>query len=179
MPDLLVSFAYSPADTLDFMRDFDYGDEPYQRELANWIVEEATEAIARGTKVWLYRNSADVIVGYGSLGQTNWRYPEASSKRVAVPVIPAVALRRQFWGQPATGNRDERYSSQIVADLLRRALAWPGDLPAVGLYVHPENVGAILLYERFEFRRFHTAYKDPINGMMYLGYVRALPRASR
>jgi RimJ/RimL family protein N-acetyltransferase len=168
MPDLLRFVAFTP-DLLEAVRDFDYGDESYQRDLAAWMREEAVTALERGTKVWLYVNQGDEVVGYGSLGLTRWKYPEPTSRRSELVIIPAVALRKIFWGKP-----EDRYSSQIMRHLLEEAKAWPGQLPAMGLFVHPENHAAIRLYERFHFRPFSHTYTDAATGVTYRSFVRPL-----
>src|SRR5262245_16522052 len=123
----------------DAVADFNCGDEPWQRELATWIVNDSAAAIERGTKVWLYINAAGDVVGYGSLGTTNWRYPEPDSKRTLVAIIPAVAIQRRLQGQPSDAPREARYSSQILRHLIQEAQTWPGQPTALGLFVHPEN----------------------------------------
>ena len=75
MHDQLRAVAYQP-DMLDGVGNFDCGTESYQSELAGWLPNEAPEAMVKGTKVWLYFNRAGEIVGFGSLGPTNWRYPD-------------------------------------------------------------------------------------------------------
>jgi ribosomal protein S18 acetylase RimI-like enzyme len=172
MADLLRFVVFAP-DLLDQVRDFDYGDEAYQKELADWMRNDAVPALGRGTKVWLYVNQAGEVVGYGSLGVTRWKYPEAASRKVELLVVPAVALRKTFWGKPA-GAKEGRYSSQIMGHLLADALAWPGKLPAVGLFVHPHNQAAIQLYQRLGFRPFPHSYTDPVTGVTYRSFVRPL-----
>jgi GNAT superfamily N-acetyltransferase len=172
MPDLLRFVTFTP-ELLDEVRDFEYGDEPYQKELAAWMVNDAQTALQRGTKVWLYVNQAGEIVGYGSLGVTRWKYPDAAARKIEVVIVPAVALRKAFWGKPE-GPPEERYSSQIMRHLLDEALAWPGRLPAVGLFVHPDNQAAIKLYQRFGFVPFSHSYTDPATGVTYRSFVRPL-----
>lgn len=173
MPDLLRFVVFTP-DMLDEVRDFDYGGEPYQRDLGEWMRTEAVPAMERGTKVWLYVNQAGEIVGYGSLGVTRWKYPDPSSRRIELVIVPAVALRQIFWGKPDGADKDDRYSSQIMRHLLEEAKNWPGRLPAVGLFVHPDNQAAIKLYERFGFRAFHHTNTDPGTGVTYISRVRPL-----
>jgi GNAT superfamily N-acetyltransferase len=175
MPDPLHFVAFTP-DLLDEVQDFDCGEQPFQQELAEWIQKDAVPAMARGTKVWLYVNQAGEVVGYGSLGVTRWKYPDAASRRAELLIIPAVALRKAFWGKP-DGPPKERYSSQIMEHLLAEALAWPGKPLAVGLFVRPENVGAIKLYERFGFRPFGHTYTDPQTGVTYRSFIRPLGQA--
>jgi ribosomal protein S18 acetylase RimI-like enzyme len=174
MPDLLQPVAFAP-ELLDEVRDFDCGEEPYQKELAEWLLQDATLALARGTKVWLYANQGNEVVGYGSLGLTRWKYPDADSPKTALVIIPAVAVRRAFWGKPE-GAAEDRYSSQILRHLLTEALAWPGSLPALGLFVHPDNHAAIKLYERFGFRPFHHTYTDSTSQVTYRSMIRPLAR---
>jgi len=174
MPDQLRAVAFAP-ELLSEVAEFDCGDEPYQKELATWLQKEAVSALGRGTKVWLYINEANEIVGYGSLGQTRWKYPEADSPKSALVIIPAVAVRRSFWGKP-DGRKEDRYSSQIMQHLIGEALTWPGSLPALGLFLHTDNQAALHLYQRFGFRVFHHSYTDPETGVTYQSLVRPLLR---
>jgi GNAT superfamily N-acetyltransferase len=161
------------ADMLDRGRDFHYGDEPYQKDLADWMCHDAIRSLAIGTKIWLYINPTPDIVGYGSLGVTRWRFPDPDSPKTELVIIPAVALRSCYWGKPA-GPAEDRYSSQIMRHLLDEAHPWPGQLPGVGLFVHPNNHAAIKLYERFGFRPFSHTFTDRATKVTYLGYLRRL-----
>jgi hypothetical protein len=172
MADPLQVIPFAP-DMLDQVRDFHYGDEPYQRDLADWMSNDAIRSLGLGTKIWLYINAVPDIVGYGSLGVTRWRFPEPTSAKTELVIIPAVALRSCYWGQPS-GPPEDRYSSQIMCQLLDEAHAWPGRLPGVGLFVHPDNRAAIKLYERFGFRQFSHTYTDRATKVTYLAYVRRL-----
>jgi ribosomal protein S18 acetylase RimI-like enzyme len=172
MPDLLQPIAFAP-ELLDEVQQFECGDEPYQKELAVWLFQDAVTALERGTKVWLYANQANAIVGFGSLGLTRWKYPDAGSPKTGLVIIPAVAVGRAFWGKPK-GMPEDRCSSQIMRHLVAEALAWPGSLPALGLFVHPDNQAAIKLYSRFGFSQFHHVYTDPTTGVTYQSMVRTL-----
>lgn len=172
MPDHLQIVPFT-AEMLDGVRDFNYGDQPYQKELADWICNHAARALGRGTKIWLYRNSTPDIVGYSSLGLTRWHFPEPTSPKTELVIVPAVAIRQCYWGKPE-GAPDTRYSSQIMRHLLDEARAWPGRLPGVGLFVHPDNHAAIKLYARFGFQPFPFSYTDRTTNVTYLGYLRRL-----
>jgi ribosomal protein S18 acetylase RimI-like enzyme len=86
-----------------------------------------------------------------------------------------VAIRRPFWGKP-DGPPEERYSSQIMRHLLQEAGAWPGQPPALGLFVHPDNHAAVKLYERFGFQPFHHTFTDQATGAVYRSFVRPIVR---
>src|SRR5258708_1458016 len=115
MPDPLQIVPFT-ADMLDRIRVFNYGDEPYQKDLADWMCHDSVRGLARGTRIWLYVNSTPDIVGFSSLGLTRWHFPEPVSPKTELVIVPAVAVRQSFWGMPA-GPPDERYSSQIMRHL--------------------------------------------------------------
>lgn len=177
MPTVLSATELT-ADLLSVVRGLDYGSEPYQAELGTWLDTDAEFAMSRGTRVWAYATPAGEIVGYSSLGTSRWTYPDAKSKKETVVIIPAVALRREYWGEPKADDKRNRFASQIMSHLLTNAERWPGEPPAVGLYVHPANNAAIKLYHRFGFQLFHTSYFDKTSGVTYFGYVRPIARQS-
>ena len=127
--DTLVYVPFTP-DMLPLVRGLDYGDESFQQELAFWMDNDAIPAHARGTKIWLYRNLLGEFIGYSSLGTTRWHYPTPACSRISLVVVPAVAIRRPFWGKPE-GSQVDRYSSQIMRHLLKEAEAWPTVLSSV------------------------------------------------
>jgi GNAT superfamily N-acetyltransferase len=173
--DVLLVVPFT-SELLAAVADFEYGDEPYQQELAQWMLQDSVPALLRGTKVWLYRNQAGEFVGYSSLGVTRWKYPDPDSPKTSLVIVPAVALRKQFWGKP-DGPPEDRYSSQIMRHLLTEADALPGQPPAVGLFVHPDNQAAIKLYERFGFQAFFHTFTDRTTGVIYRSFVRPIVRA--
>ena len=60
-------------------------------------------------------------------------------------------MRVEFHGEPVGAPKSERYSSQILGDLIGKAKSIKPKVPWLGLFVHPENIGAIKLYERHHF----------------------------
>lgn len=97
MANQLTAFAFS-AELLPEVEKYAYGSEPWEIYLRTWLLHHSAEAMANGTKIWLYLNEADEYVGYGSLGPARLKYPKKKSDLVAVLVIPAVAVRENFWG---------------------------------------------------------------------------------
>ena len=69
---------------MSLVKSFDFGPEPYQQELGTWLRNEGPTADQSGTRVWLYANNSNDIVGYGSLGYDEWVNPELVS-RVMLP----------------------------------------------------------------------------------------------
>jgi hypothetical protein len=53
-------------------------------------------------------------------GSRSSRHEGLGDRREFISIIPNVGIRREFWGQPP-GNRDGRYSSLIVDDLIAEA----------------------------------------------------------
>lgn len=161
------------AELLDLVQGFDCGEESYERELADWIRQESIPVLQRGGKVWLYVTPDKSLVGYGSLAVTRWNYPAPSDKRVSLALIPAVAIQKPYWGKPE-GPREERYSSQILDHLIAQAAHLPISVPALGVFVHPQNQRAVKLYERAGFQPFSHTYTDKATPIMYRSMIRAL-----
>jgi GNAT superfamily N-acetyltransferase len=170
MADLLSAVPFEAAHAA-LLGDFSCGEEPYEQELADWIRNDSLATIHRGGKVWLYATTQREIVGYGSLSVTRWNYPEPSSKRISLALIPAVAIQKQFWGKP-DGPREERYSTQILEHLIVEAATLPIDIPFLGLFVHPDNHRAVKAYERHGFQPFTQIYTDKVTGIVYRSLLR-------
>jgi len=112
-------------------------------------------------------------VGFGALGKTKWNWPTPSDKRVAVALIPSVGIQSQFKGQPV-GPPEERYSSQIMLDLIAEARGIPDMNPLIALFVHPDDLPAIRLYKRIGFQDFHQRTKGEDQQVEYVGMIRSL-----
>jgi GNAT superfamily N-acetyltransferase len=169
MPAALVAIPFA-AELLDQVQAFSCGEEPYERELADWIRQEALAAMSRGTKVWLYATEGRELIGYGSLGKTNWHWPEPGSGKVSLSIIPAVAIQKQYWGKP-DGPREGRYSSQVLDHLIAEATDRTDTQPLLGLFVHTDNHRAIKLYERAGFTTFSHTYTDKTTGIVYRSMI--------
>jgi GNAT superfamily N-acetyltransferase len=177
MADVLTAVPFT-AELLPHVQQFDCGDAPFERPLADWLRDDALEAIRRGALVWLFVNAAGDVVGYGALGASNWRYPDPSSRRVPVQTLIRVAVQRRFQGQPA-GPAEARYSRQILDHLL--AAAWDRVdtvSPLLGRLVHPDNVRAIRFYEKTGFRPFSHVYREPNSGVEYRSMIYELRPAT-
>lgn len=129
---------------------------------------------AAGGEVWLYANDAQEIVGFGALGETTWRWPTNKDRPRRLSIIPALGVDRRFHGQPA-GPPGERFSSQILLDLVYEATRHTERDPVLGLFVHPQNTRAIRFYERAGFVPFFRTYTDPQSGVVYRSMVLKLP----
>lgn len=149
MPDLLRKIPFTE-DLLGAVADFDCGDEGWETPLAAWI--KAPPDVRNGAlyelgkrkgklDVWLHVNGAGDLVGYSSLGISNWEWPTADDPRVPISVIPNVAIQKRFWGCPK--NDPPRYSAQILDHLIFEARNHTERHPLLGLFVHPSNRRAI------------------------------------
>lgn len=135
------------------MRGFNCGNTEWQVALNIWITtNEVWDNIRdRGTSVWIYRRGND-LVGYGSVGTTARRYPPPKGNRLDLAIIPMLALQLPYQGEPQWAAKDDRYSGQIMNDLIFKARSY--GLPHLVLYVHPNNEPAKGLYRKFGFQSF-------------------------
>jgi hypothetical protein len=152
-----VSFSES---LLSEVANFDCGAESYETEVADWIRAPrgkggALDDIANNkTQVWLYRTAANELVGYGSLGQTAWRWDNPKKGPwIPIYVIPFLGVQTPFKKQPP-GPKDQRYSHRILDDLIYKAVTHSDKHRLLGLCVHPENESAIAFYKRFNFAEY-------------------------
>jgi hypothetical protein len=152
-----VSFSDS---LLPEVADFDCGAEPYETEVADWIQAPrgkggALDDMANNkTQVWLYRTAANELVGYGSLGQTAWRWNNPKKGPwVPIHVIPFLGVQTPFKKQPP-GPKDQRYSHRILDDLIYKAVTHLDKRRLLGLCVDPKNEPAIAFYKCFNFAEY-------------------------
>ena len=160
------------------VQNFSCGVDPWQVEVAQWIKAEsqdnALNRMTEGTEVWLYRNAAGEVVGYGSLGKTEWRWPPPTGSWEVVSIIPYFGVQTRFQGEPRGAPRNERFAYQIVRDLVVKAIRHGTRI--LGLFVDGDNKRAIKFYEQAGFIAL------PAGGKKYLGmylYLREPPAPSR
>src|SRR5437870_2919878 len=92
------------------------GDEPWQREVSDWIKAPrgaggALDELDRGTRIWLYVSGAGELVGFGSLAPAMQRWPRAKDPQIPASVIPMLGVDARFWGR-SPGPPEERYSAR-------------------------------------------------------------------
>jgi ribosomal protein S18 acetylase RimI-like enzyme len=139
---------------LSDVRDFHCGDEPWQVEVAQWIKDATLDDCAviwmkRGTSVWLYRTHENALVGYGSLGKTNWRLRQGVP-RETVSIIPSLGVQTCFQGEPKNLPPEERYAYRIMGDLISKANCQ--NTRILGLFADKRNARAIGFYNRVGFQ---------------------------
>jgi ribosomal protein S18 acetylase RimI-like enzyme len=182
MPDLVQRIDFT-GELLSEFNDFHCGDEPWEVEVSTWIksTDPDNSALADsakwGTRVWVYLNGAGNVIGFGSLGLTDWTLnddflihltdhpppqPLAKAKkkdREPVVIIPMVGLHRDFHGLPK-GQEEVRYGKQVLLDLRAQAAVMGQDRRALVLSVNPDNKRAIHFYVNNKFRLIEPAMKD-------------------
>src|SRR4051812_24597696 len=104
MPDALTPVPFT-LQMLFVMQEFECGDNPWDREVSDWIKgvemqDGLRSSLDRGTKVWLYVNANRDVVGFSSLGTSKWGIPKLKDPRRNVGIIPNVAVRSRFQGLP-------------------------------------------------------------------------------
>ncbi len=135
--------------------DFDCGTATtYQTEVAEWIrspAQEVWEEIDNGRlQVWLYFTETGELIGFASLGLQEIDIADTPPQSQEVLMVPYYGVQAKFHKKP-DGPWQHYYSRQIFADLLSEARHHPTRKPLLFLYVHPDNKGAIRLYEQFGF----------------------------
>ncbi len=134
------------------VQSFDCGSQPWHTEVSDWIKGGPSDLSAlrcmkrRGTKVWLYRDCAGRLVGFGSLGKSKWSLPDPTT----VSIIPNVAVALEFQGEPATGPKEHKYCRQIMSHLIDEAKR--NRTPYLALFVAPQNEKARRFYEKVGFQ---------------------------
>lgn len=146
------------------------GTARWARRAATWIRRPGslTQARKQETEIWLYETPDAEIVGYGSLGP--WRTKDSPPDS---SIIPMLAIRSEFQGRPSDqpGNR---YSDQIIGDLVAEAASHTERRPLIGLYVDPENGPAIRVYERHFFELMPDITRKDDDGIQHVLMVRRL-----
>ena len=164
--DELRPLEFTPAMTAKVSH-FDCGSEPWETEVSDWIKargdtkgDSALTAMRAEppVRIWLYINSEDRIVGFGSLGQSEWRWPNSKrSHRTRVGLFPMLGIHKEFQGKPANAG-SRKYCYQIVEDLLAKAKS--ADFKLVGLFVHKSNLKARHIYKKIGFSSFPPSFGD-------------------
>jgi ribosomal protein S18 acetylase RimI-like enzyme len=154
MPSILVPELFDP-NKLGLVRGFECGQESWSQHAALWIKTPPSEGRGalwsmqkRKTAVFLYFDPSDALVGFGSLGKTNWDWPAPGDPKRELSYIPQMAIQIQFRGMPK-GPNETKYSRQIIRDLIARSYSHGTDM--LGLHVDPQNTAAISLYRAHEF----------------------------
>lgn len=113
--------------------------------------------------VWLFRNITNQIIGFGSVGPINWRWPLPNGNYTRLLYIPMLGIDQRYQGQPP--DREWRYSHQIMQHLKFAAHQMNADLKTPSewllLLVAPDNAGAIHLYEQFDFQLLPDVTRGP------------------
>lgn len=163
MPRLLTRIPFAPEHQRG-LADFDCGTEPWAQDATAWIKGEGPGSVLddlkRGCAVWLYGTPQDGVVGFGSLAASRWRWPNEKDQPSTISIIPMLGIDRRFRGQPH-GPDERRFSDQILDHLILEAMRCPDRAPLLGLFVHPDNLAAIRVYERAGFARFYKTWADP------------------
>ncbi len=144
---------------------FSCGDSVVAKTCDEWI--KGADVLGSMTRwktlVWLYRNTAEQIVGFGSVGKCRWQWPLPDGEHTNLVLIPMLGIDAQFQGEPP--DKEWRYSHQIMNHLMFEAhqIAAAASKPIewLLLLVHPDNQRAIKLYEAFDFEVIPNVTRGP------------------
>lgn len=156
----LFADPFTKADQLE-MAGLHCGDEPFARAATAWITgSDAIDSISQyGSRVWVYRDESEAVVGFGSLGKTRWQWPPPSSDYTRLLMIPQLGIDVRYRGYPH--DPEWRFSNQIMRHLIYEAQQWASEIrqehppkkhvSLLILQVHKDNRAAKRLYEKFGF----------------------------
>jgi ribosomal protein S18 acetylase RimI-like enzyme len=158
----LVADEFTEADVGDLVG-FSCGDSMSGRLCTEWISGSGVfDSLQRKTKVWLYRNQANNVVGYSSAGFVKWRWPLPDGTYTTLLYIPMVGIDRRYQGQPP--DKQWRYSHQIMNHLIFSCDQMNGQrnhpVEWLTLKVLPENKSAVELYRKFDFQLIDDLKQD-------------------
>lgn len=164
------------------MQDFDCGTDEWCLDVNKWIKSDIGNCAISSIidedhwcKAWLYSNtellSPASLVGYASLGLSDWPLLPGDRTREKVATIPYFGVNRGFRGQ--FHEPDETFATGMFRDLLSQAnYHLPSEVRKIGLYVHPDNSGGIRFWERCGFVFLpHRVYNDRDSGIRYRGMI--------
>ena len=139
---------------------FSCGDASWSRHVTEWILgSDVLDSMKRNTRVWLFENAENEIVGFGSLGTSRWSWPPPDGSKVTIALIPMLGIAERFHGQPP--DSQWRYSRQIIGHLIAESqkLARVGreaearEPEWLVLMVHRDNARAVRFYEQCGFEQ--------------------------
>ena len=146
---------------------FSCGDLPRDKEVADFLRVHAIEQV-EGNRlgVWLYFDDNAKLVGFSSLGRTEWGYPKPNGQKVTVQIIPYMAV--------SSSQQGKGYSRTIVGDVIAEAvLLKDATSDLLGLYVHVDNAIAIGVYFGVGFENYAAPRK--FDGEQYQRMLLRLP----
>jgi ribosomal protein S18 acetylase RimI-like enzyme len=162
-PDTLT-FRSLTKDEIRILGDADFGENPFQMEINNWIRDESDVFLKKGRGcIWGLYTSTNRLVGFMAFGPETWNIGVDRK----IQVIHYFGIIKEFQGYPRDGDEKCRYSRQAMRRIMEEAKIKKEEMPFVGLLVHPENTGAQKLYKRFGFTRIDGDYIDEETGQNY------------
>src|SRR5713226_895376 len=83
------------------VQSFECGDEPWEREVSDWLKSgrgtgSALDDLDHGNQIWLYATATGELIGVGSLGIAEQRWPRAKDPKIAVSILPMLGVDRRF-----------------------------------------------------------------------------------
>jgi len=149
----------------------------WEEEVNLWITDGTDEGVVHdipkfAVHVWVYIDSYNRIVGFGSLSRGQWELRGAQAEPIPITILYMLGLDRRYQGRPANvRDKTERFSYQLISDLFAKARRRMDYSPLLGLWVHPGNVKATEWYKRLGFEyvdgaeEFSEVYRVSYRGM--------------
>jgi len=118
----LTKHVFTKSDWAD-VQNFNCGDRAFEQEVANWLkgadtlgTDSALNSINHSDKpcrVWLYKLDG-VLVGFGSLAKTEWRWPgKNNDPKLPLTIVIWVGLQKEFQGRASKVAFSDRMNSSV------------------------------------------------------------------
>ena len=76
---------------------FSCGNDLWSRHVSEWIRgSDVLDSMKKGTRVWLFESAAGDVVGFGSIGTAQWRWPPPDGAQTTIVLIPMLGLDVQY-----------------------------------------------------------------------------------
>jgi len=158
------------------VQDFDCGEEEWCASVSEWIKNgDAIKFMRkRKTKTFLYYNSENKVVGYGSIGTSSWKalFPEDPTKRILL--LPFLGVQKSHQKKGYGKSICNHLIEEARAYFLREQARGVSIAPFLGLLVHPQNLDAKRLYRSLGFSEYEYFHVGKDDGIRYEGMGRFL-----
>ncbi|MHB8513925.1 MAG: GNAT family N-acetyltransferase [Dehalococcoidia bacterium] len=161
-----LAYAYLTEELLRDFAAFSCGDEEWQRDLREFLLEDALQqSQGRFSVTFVFYTESGEPAGFATLAAAQVSRSDAGlGRRAPYPVVPAVLIGRL--GIDVT-QQGKGYGQQIMALIREWSMSLPVGCRVLALQVDVRNEGAIRFYERDGFTKAPIEVQRTMQWMFY------------